>query len=83
QVHRVNWLWTNAALDCASEENILVKHEMKWTLNYFQYQARQWKERKKAATSYGHIIYAARQEGMWHQFASSAVASFHNVGIEV
>jgi hypothetical protein len=79
----VNWLRAKAAFDRASEENILVKHEMKWTVNFFQYQARQWKERKEAASSYGHILYAARQEGIWHRFASSAVASFLKVGIEI
>jgi hypothetical protein len=79
----VNWLRAKAAFDRASEENILVKHEMKWTVNYFRYQARRWEGRKKAATSYGHIVYAARQEGMWHRFTLSAVASFRAVGVEI
>ncbi|KAF8238613.1 hypothetical protein L208DRAFT_1045311, partial [Tricholoma matsutake] len=81
EFHRVNWLRAKAAFDRASEENILVKHEMKWTLNYFQYQARRWEDWKKSAKSYGHIVYAARKEGMWHRFATLAVASFRNVGI--
>ncbi|KAF8235109.1 hypothetical protein L208DRAFT_1258690 [Tricholoma matsutake] len=34
EFHRVNWLWAKAAFDHASEENILVKHEMKWTASH-------------------------------------------------
>jgi hypothetical protein len=62
---------------------MLVQHEMQWTVNYFWYQARQWTDRKQAATSYGHVIYAARKEGMWTGFATSAVASFLEVGMNI
>ena len=82
-VHRVNWLRAKAAFDRASEENILVKHEMQWTVNYFRYYSKKWKDRKVSATSYGHIVYAARQEAMWSRFASSAVKSFISVGIAI
>jgi len=83
QVHRVNWLRAKATFDRANEENVLVMHEMKWTVNYFQYHARWWEERKEAAASYGHKIYAARKEGMWRQFANGAACSFLAVGVEM
>ena len=79
----MNWLRAKATFERANEENILVKHEMNWTVNYFKYQARRWEERKEVAASYGHRIYAGRQEGMWRGFAKSAVSAFLAVGVEI
>ena len=79
----MNWLHAKATFERANEEKILVKHEMKWTVNYFKYQARRWEERKEVTTSYGHRIYAGRKEGMWRGFAQSAVSSFLAVGVEI
>lgn len=83
EVHRVNWLRAKAAFDRASEETLLVKHEMQWTVNYFQYHSNQWKEKKLLGISYGHTAYAARQEAMWSRFASSAMRSFISAGVAI
>ena len=79
----MNWLRSKAAFDRATEEGILVRHEMQWTVNYFRYHAEQWKARKTASKSYGHAVYAARKQAMWLRFATSAVSSFSIVGIHV
>ena len=46
-VYRVNWLRAKARVDQWQEELILVKHEMQWTILWFQYQANLWRERSE------------------------------------
>jgi len=81
-VHHVNWLRAKVTFDRANEEETLVQYEMKWTTRYFEYYSRRWRERKESANSPGHVIYAARQEAMWQQFATAARHSFNTLGVE-
>jgi hypothetical protein len=80
-VHRVNWLRAKATFDRAHEEQVLVRHEMRWTVAYFEHYAIRWNERKENASSPGHRMYAAQQESMWSQFGKAALESFRNIDI--
>ncbi|KAF8230376.1 hypothetical protein L208DRAFT_1282291, partial [Tricholoma matsutake] len=80
-VHRVNWLHAHALFECASEEKVIVHHEMSWTVRYFKYQTERWRNFKNAGRTTGHVVYAVGQEGMWCWFWSSAIESFSQVGI--
>jgi hypothetical protein len=74
-VHRVNWLRAKAAFERATEENTLVRYEMKWTTAYYSHRAAEWRNRKEADFSKGHKIYAAKQEAMWKSFSDTARSS--------
>ena len=75
-VYRVNWLRAKARVDRWQEELILVKHEMQWTLLWFQYQANLWRERSERVESIlptGHKSYAKKQEKLWNAFESKSL----------
>ncbi|KAG2030892.1 hypothetical protein BDR03DRAFT_877264, partial [Suillus americanus] len=58
----VNWLQIKALRDHWNEEVILVKHEMQWSINFFNHRAKQWLGHMDNATSAGltrHTCYAA------------------------
>jgi hypothetical protein len=82
-VHRVNWLRAKAAFDRATEENTLVRNEMKWTTAYFKHREMEWKRRKEDVTSLGHKTYAAKQEAMWKESADRARSSFSKMGVNI
>ncbi|KAG2111303.1 uncharacterized protein F5147DRAFT_573626, partial [Suillus discolor] len=81
-VYRVNWLRTKALRDRWSEELILVKHEMQWSINFFDRRAKQWLSHMHNATSAGltgHTCYAARQSHIYHQLAAHAENAFRTM----
>ncbi|KAG2105107.1 uncharacterized protein F5147DRAFT_775427 [Suillus discolor] len=62
EFYRVNWLRTKALCNRWNEEVILVKHEMKWSINFFNHKAKEWLGHMANATSAGltrHTCYAA------------------------
>lgn len=80
-VYRVNWLRAKARYDRWKEEHNLVRHEMEWTVKYFQYRENEWEERRKAITedsrrAAGLQCYAAKQAGLWRTFSEKAMARF-------
>ncbi len=80
-VYRVNWLRAKARYTRWEEEHNMVRHEMKWTIKYFQYQEQQWDRRRSAITdsaigAVGLRCYAAKQAGQWRRFAEQAKARF-------
>ena len=78
-VYRVNWLKAKARVDRWQEELILVKHEMDWTIRWFQYQAKIWKERSELEDSMlpkGHEAYAIKQRKLWDAFEKKASERF-------
>lgn len=50
--------------------------EMDWTVRYFQYYARKWRELRNTDRTEGHVCYAARTEAMWTNFAARAQRCF-------
>ena len=78
-VYHVNWLRVKACVDRWLEELTLVKHEMQWTILWFQYQANLWSEHSKREDvdlSTGHKAYAAGQNKLWSAFQRKASERF-------
>lgn len=77
-VYRVNWLRAKARRDRWKEEKDLVKAEMGWVINYFEYRQSRW-EALIPHGGYGGACYAKRQAAMWAEFALDAKARFRSV----
>ena len=78
-VYRVNWLTAKARVDRWQEEQILVKHEMQWTILWFQNQANIWMERSEREDGFlpiGHKAYAAKQQKLWSAFQRKSLEQF-------
>jgi hypothetical protein len=78
-VYRVNWLRAKARVDRWVEEQELVKHEMHWTILWFQNQVDLWTEYSKREDGYlpiGHKSYAAKQRKLWKAFQKKASERF-------
>ena len=78
-VYRVNWLRAKARVDRWREELMLVKHEMQWTILWFQFQANLWRERSERADGglpSGHKPYAKKQEKLWNAFQTKSSEKF-------
>jgi len=61
------------------EEETLVKHEMQWTILWFQNQVNLWSERAKredSALAQGHKSYAIKQQKLWCAFQRKAAERF-------
>ncbi|KAF8225718.1 hypothetical protein L208DRAFT_1305158 [Tricholoma matsutake] len=76
EFHCVNWLRVKASFDRTTEETILVNYEMKWTILFFEHQAKEWTSREREAWSAGHQMYACKRQVMWSGFAKTARTSF-------
>jgi hypothetical protein len=79
-VYRVNWLCAKARYTRWEEEHNLIPHEMQWTVSYFQYREKEWRERKAwiapdDGRSPGLHAYASKQ-GMWKAFSEDAMSRF-------
>ncbi|KAG1722296.1 hypothetical protein EDB19DRAFT_1645857, partial [Suillus lakei] len=86
EFYQVNWLRTKALHDCWNEEVVLVKHEMQWSINFFNYRAKQWLSHMHNATSpglTGHTCYAARQSHIYDQLAVHAEDSFWKMIVQL
>ena len=78
-VYHVNWLRAKAHVDRWREELIIVKHEMQWTIRWFEFQANLWRERSERADDglpRGHRSYAKKQEKLWNAFQRKASERF-------
>ena len=78
-VYRVNWLRAKARVDRWLEELMLVKHEMKWTIQWFQHQADLWRERSEREDGIlpiGHKSYAKKQQKLWNAFKRKSSEKF-------
>jgi hypothetical protein len=75
----VNWLRAKARVDCWLEEATLVKHEMQWTILWFQHQVNSWSEHSKREDvdlPVGHKGYAVKQKKFWSAFQRKASERF-------
>jgi hypothetical protein len=82
-VYHVNWLRPKAHYTWWEEEYKVVRNEMVWTVNYFQYRKQQWEERRIAVSDDGKVntglqCYAAKQAGLWRRFAEEATVKFRS-----
>ena len=79
-VYRVNWLRAQAPSERATEELLMVKHEMRWSVNWFQKQQTTWMARGGRSLQEGkpgHQAYAEKQVAMWGRFVEHAKQGFH------
>ena len=79
----MNWLRAKARYSRWEEEYKVVRNEMVWTVNYFQYRKRQWEERRIAVSDDGEVntglqCYTTKQAGLWRRFAEEATAKFRS-----
>ncbi|TFK58356.1 hypothetical protein BDN72DRAFT_782205 [Pluteus cervinus] len=67
EFHRAHWLRAWEQNKRAEEEFKLVKHEMRWTLNYFRYREQIWRDiaSRSGDLHVGYRIYAYRQADIW------------------
>jgi hypothetical protein len=78
-VYCVNWLRAKAHVDRWLEEVTLVKHEMQWTILWFQHQVNLWSEhlkREDVDLPVGHREYAVKQKKLWSAFQRKASERF-------
>ena len=81
----MQWLRAKARKDRWAEEHLLVRHEMDWTVNFFNGHMEQWlqlSEDSGAAALSGHQSYAARQAEMYRRFALEAAEAFRPLFIQ-
>ncbi|KAI6039578.1 hypothetical protein EDC04DRAFT_2568262, partial [Pisolithus marmoratus] len=71
-VYRINWLKARARRDRWVEEVSLVRHEMLWTVLWFEYQQSIWEKRALHSVNEGKEAYANKQIGLWSDFAKTA-----------
>ncbi|KAI6009101.1 hypothetical protein EDC04DRAFT_2610741 [Pisolithus marmoratus] len=77
EFYRINWLKARARRDRWKEEVSLVRHEMLWTVLWFEYHKKIWEQRALQSTEPGKEAYAKKQIGLWSDFASKARLMFH------
>ena len=80
-VYHVNWLRAKAQYTRWKEEHNMVRHEVQWTVQYFQYRKMQWQEQRMAvpddmAGAACLRCYASKQEALWRQFSEKAMTQF-------
>lgn len=79
-VYRVNWLRAKARKERWEEEVELVKSEMRWTVNCFEYHERIWDKRAEEAKSEGQMAYAWKQKSTWGRWTKAAKDTFGALG---
>lgn len=73
------WLRAKARADRWEEEEILIKCEMRWVLNWFEYRKSMWEKwanESKKEELMGHQVYAWKQVALWNDFINQAQNSF-------
>jgi hypothetical protein len=81
----VNWLRAKARFDRFDEEVLLVKHEMGWTIRWFENQISCWTDRAEKSMKGGlpgHQAYAEKQIAMWRNFARQAREGFNGLWVD-
>ncbi len=86
-VFRVHWLRARAQRGRWAEELVLVKNEMKWTVNFYMYMAETWQQRRDTfgATpstdriTRGSRAFAERQLSIWNNLGEVSERAFRNV----
>lgn len=79
---RVHWLRARAQSKRWGEELTFINYEMQWTVKYFQYKSRWWKDSIRLASdadsplSGGQAAYAERQSAFWGTLMMRADTSF-------
>ena len=81
----MNWLRAKARYNRWNEELQIVRHEMKWTILWFNHQMKKWEDRLKTCVKEnkpGHIAYAEKQIAMWKMFVKEGERGFKEMLME-
>lgn len=69
KVYRISWLRAKAQYTRWKEEHLLVRHEMRWTVSWFEYHRNMWQRRYEEiddeASADGLQCYALKQAHLW------------------
>jgi hypothetical protein len=79
QVYRVNWLRAKSQAARWEEEHSLLRSEMNWVKNFFQYKQSlclAWLSSPGSQAAPGHEAYAWRQASMWKLLHSQAATQY-------
>jgi hypothetical protein len=76
----VNWLRASARFQRWDEEVLLLKHEMRWTVEFFKFKKEAWSRLAvEAKTPTGGLAcYAKKQADAWARFQSNVEQIFSN-----
>jgi hypothetical protein len=75
----VIWLRAKARADRWEEEKMLIKCEMRWVLNWFEYKKSMWEKwanESEKMKLMGRQIYAWKQVALWNDFVDRAQNPF-------
>ncbi|KIK27338.1 hypothetical protein PISMIDRAFT_8184 [Pisolithus microcarpus 441] len=72
EFYRISWLKARARRDRWKEEVSLARHEMLWTVLWFEYHKNMWEERALQLMEPGKEAYAKKQMGLWSDFTNKA-----------
>lgn len=79
-VYRISWLRAKARYTRWKEEHILVQHEMRWTVAWFEHRAMIWQTRFDEVddedSSDGLQCYALKQSNIWKRLGEHASKLF-------
>ncbi|KAF4580246.1 hypothetical protein EYR40_003228 [Pleurotus pulmonarius] len=68
EFYRINYLRAKARRDRWEEELILLKKEISWALEWFQYQSDKWSKMADTETSSGLIAHSRKMAFVWKEF---------------
>jgi len=75
-VYRISWLRAKARYTRWKEEYLLVGHEMRWTVAWFEYRRTIWQKRydeiEDEASSDGLRCYALKQANLWERLGETS-----------
>ena len=78
----MNWLRAKSRHDRWDEDLDQLKHEMTWTLLFFDFQRVLWEGRALTSVGIGekgHQAYALKQSDMWRRFRSEGITVLQNM----
>ncbi|KAF9222836.1 hypothetical protein BS17DRAFT_836038, partial [Gyrodon lividus] len=78
EFYMINWLKAKARYCRWKEEFVLVKHEMRWAVRWFQAEELQWQRRARKSKEAGHKAYAERKVLLYKCFAENALQMFQS-----
>ena len=73
--NRVIWLRAKTRADRWEEGKMLIKYEMRWVVNWFEYKKSMWEkwaDESEKMKLIGHHIYAWKQVALWNNFIKKA-----------
>ena len=81
-VYRVNWLRAKNRHDRWAEDLDQLRHEMTWTLLFFDFQRVLWEGRaliSEGIEEQGHQAYALKQSDLWDRFGLEGMKVLQNM----